>query len=152
MVQSILIITAAWAISLCFTGLTTIQTPRGPITNEPTPDCEAKLGQDHHYTLTVAVNLASDLAVLGDTDRALGIGDDTLARLGRVLGPDHPLTLGCAANMVIDYRRRDDEHAAERLAVDTMRRYRQTLGDGHPDTVAAAEGRRLDFDFDSPQI
>jgi hypothetical protein len=36
--------------------------------------------------------------------------------------------------------------------VDTMRRYRQTLGDDHPDTVAAAEGRRLDFDFDSPQI
>jgi tetratricopeptide (TPR) repeat protein len=113
---------------------------------------KAKLGSDHHYTLTVAVNLASDLAALGDTDRALELGDDTLARLGRVLGPDHPLTLGCAANLVIDHRRRGDEHAAEHLAFDTIERYRQTLGDDHPDTVAAAEGRRLDFDFDSPQI
>ena len=34
----------------------------------------------------------------------------------------------------------------------TIRRLRQTLGDRHPDTIAAAEGRRLDPDFDAPQI
>jgi len=112
---------------------------------------EARLGPDHHYTLTVVVNLASDLAVLGDTARAVDLGDDTLNRLRRVIGPNHPLTLGCAANLIIDYRSRGDEPAAERLAADTLPRYQRTLGD-HPDTVAATEGRRLDWDFDSPQI
>ena len=113
---------------------------------------EARLGRDHHYTLTVAVNLASDLAVLDQARQARELGDDTLARLRRVLGEDHPLTLGCAANLVIDQRNDGDEAMAERLFSDTMRRYRQTLGGEHPDTVVAAEGRRLDFDFDSPQI
>ena len=62
------------------------------------------------------------------------------------------MTLGCAANLAIDLRNDGDETMAERLSIDTMRRYRQTLGGDHPDTVVAAEGRRLDFDFDSPQI
>jgi hypothetical protein len=112
----------------------------------------ARLGPDHHYTLTVVVNLASDLAVLGDTATAVELGADALTRLRGVLGPDHPLTLGCAANLIIDYRSQRDEAAAEHLAADTLSRYRRTLGDDHPDTVAAAEGRRLDWDFDSPQI
>lgn len=112
----------------------------------------AKLGPDHHYTLTVAVNLASDLAVVGDIARAAELGEDALTRLRQVLGENHPMTLGCAANLIIDRRRGGDESAAERLSIDTMKRYRQTLGTDHPDTVAAAEGRRLDFDFDSPQI
>ena len=36
-----------------------------------------RLGPDHHYTLTCALNLASDLAVLGDTARAVEIGRET---------------------------------------------------------------------------
>ncbi|MGH3219109.1 MAG: FxSxx-COOH system tetratricopeptide repeat protein [Streptosporangiaceae bacterium] len=113
---------------------------------------EARLGADHHYTLTVVVNLASDLSVLGGTAEAIELGEDTLRRLRSVMGPNYPLTLGCAANLVIDYRSRGDETAAERLAADTLPRYRQTLSDDHPDAMAAAEGRRLDWDFDSPQI
>lgn len=113
---------------------------------------EARLSRDHHYTLTVAVNLASDLALLGQTRQAIQIGEDTLVRLRQVLGENHPLTLGCAANLVIDRRDDGDESGAEHLFADTMRRYRQTLGGEHPDTVVAAEGRRLDWDFDSPQI
>jgi tetratricopeptide (TPR) repeat protein len=112
----------------------------------------ARLGPDHHYTLTVVVNLASDFVILGNISRARDLGEDALIRLRRVLGENHPMTLGCAANLIIDQRSDEDEAAAERLSLDTMRRYRDTLGTDHPDTVAAAEGRRLDFDFDSPQI
>ena len=112
----------------------------------------ARLDADHHYTLTVAVNLASDLAVLGAVTRAREIGEDTLVRLRRMLGEDHPLTLGCAANLVLDRRSDGDESGAEQLFIDTMNRYQRTLGADHPDTLVAAEGRRLDFDFDSPQI
>lgn len=112
----------------------------------------ARLGADHHYTLTVAVNLASDLAVLGAAGRAGQIGEDTLVRLRRVLGEDHPLTLGCAANLVLDRRAEGDESGAEQLYLDTMNRYRRSLGADHPDALVAAEGRRLDWDFDSPQI
>ena len=113
---------------------------------------EARLGKDHHYTLTVAVNLASDVAVLGDPARARAIGEDTLPRLRTVLGADHQLTLGCAANMVPDLRATGARAEADRLLAETIQRYQDTLGNDHPDTVAAAESRRIDPDFDSPQI
>jgi hypothetical protein len=111
-----------------------------------------RLGRDHHYTLTVAVNLASDLAGVGDNAGARGLGEGSLRRLRRLLGESHPQTLGCAANLVVDLRRDGSPTEADRLAADTMAKYRATLGGDHPDALAAAEGRRLDFDFDSPQI
>jgi tetratricopeptide (TPR) repeat protein len=111
-----------------------------------------RLGADHHYALTVAVNLASDYAELGNPARAREIGEDTMPRLRTVLGQDHPLTLACAANMVPDLRATGAEAEADHLLADTIRRFQQTLGDDHTDTIAAAEGRRLDPDFDAPQI
>ncbi|MBV9382730.1 MAG: tetratricopeptide repeat protein [Streptosporangiaceae bacterium] len=111
-----------------------------------------KLGRDHHYTLTVIVNLASDHAALSNAARARALGDDALPRLRRLFGEDHPLTLGCTANLTLDLRAEGTEEEAGRLAADTISRYRDTLGNDHPDTIVAAEGRRLDFDFDSPQI
>jgi tetratricopeptide (TPR) repeat protein len=112
----------------------------------------SKLGRDHHYTLTVAVNLASDCAELGQHRRARAIGEDALQRLRRTLGEEHPLTLGCAANMVEDLRNDGAGTEANHLFQDTVRRFQQTLGDDHADTIAAAETRRIDPDFDSPQI
>jgi hypothetical protein len=113
---------------------------------------DSRLGRDHHYTLTVAVNLASDLAGLGDIEGARALGEGSLRRLRSLLGEDHPLALGCAANLVTDLRTVGESAEAEQLFTATIARYRETLGDDHPDTVVAAEGRRLDFDFDSPQI
>lgn len=111
-----------------------------------------RLGADHHYTLTVAVNLASDYAALGNRARARELGEDAIGRLRRVLGEDHPLTLACAANMVPDLRATGAEAEADHLLADTIRRLRRALGDEHADTIAAAESRRLDPDFDAPQI
>jgi tetratricopeptide (TPR) repeat protein len=113
---------------------------------------DARIGRDHHYSLTVATNLASDLAELGKAGAARVLGEDTLPRLRALLGEDHPLTLGCAANLVIDRRADGAADDAERLLEDVMTRYVATLGPDHPDAVNAAEGRRLDFDFDPPEI
>lgn len=113
---------------------------------------DTRLGRDHHYTLTVAVNLASDLASVGDHDGARKLGEGSLRRLRKVLGDDHPQTLGCAANLVVDLRAVGLDAQADELSAETTARYRAALGEEHPDAAAAAEGRRLDFDFDSPQI
>jgi hypothetical protein len=113
---------------------------------------DATLTRDHHYPLTVATNLASDIAGLGDAAAAHELGQDTLTRLRTLLGEDHPLTLGCAANLAVDLGTLGAADQAARLREDTLERYRRTLGPTHPDTVVATEGRRLDFDFDPPPI
>jgi tetratricopeptide (TPR) repeat protein len=122
------------------------------VNEEALAGLNSKLGPDHHYTLTIAVNLASDLAELGHPGQAQALGEDTLTRLRDVIGENHPLTLGCAANLVQDRRNAAAEAEADRLFGDTVRRFRQNLGDDHADTIAASEGRRVDPDFDSPQI
>jgi tetratricopeptide (TPR) repeat protein len=111
-----------------------------------------RLGADHHYTLTVAVNLASDHAALGNRAQAREIGEDALPRLRTVLGENHSVTLGCAANLVPDLRATGAADEADHLLADTIGRLQQSLGDDHADTIAAAESRRLDPDFDAPQI
>ena len=113
---------------------------------------EARLGRDHHYSLILATNLASDLAALDQPAAARALGEDTLGRLRSLMGDDYPLTLGCAANLSVDLRADGAVEEADRLAEDTRARYAATLGAGHPDAEAAAEGRRLDFDIDPPFI
>lgn len=114
---------------------------------------DGRLGRDHHYSLTVAVNLASDMASIGDHAGARALGEESLQRLRSLLGEDHPLTLGCAANLVVDLRAAGAPEEADALFTATIEKYRELLGEEHPDTeVARGEGRRLDFDFDSPQI
>jgi hypothetical protein len=116
------------------------------------------VGRDHHYSLTVATNLASDLAAQGEISAARDLGRDTLSRLRILLGAQHPMTLGCAANLVADHRAAAvqgiagaDEEEKELTTV-TYQGYDSTLGPDHPDTHVAKEGRHLDFDFDPPPI
>jgi Tetratricopeptide repeat/NB-ARC domain len=126
---------------------------RARVENEAALDgLTASVGPDHHYRLTIQANLASDLCVLGYYDLARQHDEDALGRLRRVLGQEHPITLGVAANLVSDLRGGGASEEADRLFADNLRRYRTTLGDDHADTLAAAEERRLDFDFDAPQI
>jgi tetratricopeptide (TPR) repeat protein len=110
------------------------------------------IGRDHHYSLTVAVNLASDYASLGDLPEAKRLGDNTWQRLTALLGVDHPMALGCAVNLSFDLRTLGEEALADKLFNDAIETYRQKLGATHPDTKVAASGRRLDPDFDPPPI
>ena len=103
---------------------------------------------DHHYSLTVATNLASDLAALGDPAGARELGEDTLPRLWALMDEDHPLTLGCAANLQLGSR-----------AEATRPRPGWTKGCaaspthwGDIPTQSRPRSGRLDFDFDPPPI
>ena len=108
------------------------------------------VGQDHHYTLSAAVNLASDLAALGDHAAAGELGEDTLSRLRTVMGEDHPYTLACALNLALDRRACGDTAGGDALFTDALGRLRACLGPDHPDAAAAAAGERLNCDFESP--
>ncbi|HEY0700482.1 MAG TPA: FxSxx-COOH system tetratricopeptide repeat protein [Micromonospora sp.] len=69
---------------------------------------------------------------------ALGIEQDTLARLRRLLGPDDPETLLSATNYaraMADVGRYDD---ARQLDHDTLTRMRQVFGEDHPATLLSA--------------
>ena len=109
------------------------------------------LGESHHYTLTTAVNLASDLAAL-DQAAARALGEDTLRRLTAQLGPAHAHTLGCAANLALDMIAVGDEEVAKELQGKTLQLFADTYGENSPDYLAAASGDRLDPDFDPPAI
>ncbi|WP_344742988.1 tetratricopeptide repeat protein, partial [Streptosporangium vulgare] len=112
----------------------------------------AKVSRDHHYSLSCAVSLQSDLAALGESDEASRLGEDTLGRLRSLLGENHFLSLACAGNLALDLRAAGAEKEAEILYADTMRRYERPLEIGHPDARDASEGRRIDCDFDPPPI
>jgi hypothetical protein len=111
-----------------------------------------KLGRDHHYSLNVAINLASDLAALGDLEGARTLGVDTHQRARSVLGTEHPVALGCAANLVADLRALGEDEEATTLAEATFPVYERVLYPDHPDVRTAKDGRHLDFDFDPPLI
>ena len=116
------------------------------------PRIHGKLTRDHFYSLTVAVNLASDLAALGDATAARTLGEDTLERLRSLMGEDHFLTLNCAANLVADLRATGANDEAEHLLAETLIHYADTLGKDHSETQATAAGQRIDADFDPPPI
>jgi tetratricopeptide (TPR) repeat protein len=106
----------------------------------------------HHYTLTVAANLASDLAALGDFGAARTLGAETLSRSRQMLGDIHPMTLGCAANLMLDLRGSGSATEADALFAEVTLGYGQTIGANHPEAKAAAAGERIGFDFDPPGI
>ncbi len=109
---------------------------------------DSKLGRDHHYSLSCAINLASGLRHAGRRRRRAELGEETLARLEGLLGLEHPLTLACAANLIIDLEATGE--VPPPLKERTFEIYDRVLGDGHPDVIVAKSGHRLDFDFDPP--
>ena len=100
---------------------------------------DARLGRDHDISLVIALNLASDLAELGEIGAARTLGEDTLRRVKKVLGATHPLTLAAAANLSLDLRADGASEAAMELSAETQRGYEQTLSLNHPDALVAAE-------------
>jgi hypothetical protein len=115
-------------------------------------ELDEKLTRKHFFSLTIAVNLASDLALLGQVAEARALGTDSMAKLVELLGEDHPLTLSCALNLALDLRADGADEAAATLSVATMSRCVRTLGLNDQLAQAATAGSRVDVDFDPPPI
>ncbi|MFI6392485.1 FxSxx-COOH system tetratricopeptide repeat protein [Nonomuraea sp. NPDC050547] len=126
------------------------------LNEETLENIERSLGRvHHHYYLTVATNLASDLAALGHYVEAVERGRDTSRRLTELVGQSHPMALACTANLSADLKHLGTSEAveeAESLREETRVRYEQKLRLEHPDAIAFLEGRHLDLDFDPPPI
>ncbi|HTU72384.1 MAG TPA: FxSxx-COOH system tetratricopeptide repeat protein [Trebonia sp.] len=112
---------------------------------------DQRLTRNHLFSLTVALNLASDLAAAGNASAARALGVDSMRRLTTLLGNYHPLTLGCASNLVLDLRADGADEEAELLSAKTQAGFERFPETEHPMSGSSA-GPRLDFDFDPPPI
>ena len=98
----------------------------------------SRLGDDYPDTLASASNLAFDLWVLAQYERARQLGEDTLTRMRRVLGDDHPNTLRSASDLAATLRELGQYERARQLGQDAFTRLRRVLGDDHPNTLLSA--------------
>jgi hypothetical protein len=105
-------------------------------------------GETHPSPLVVMVNLASDLAMIGDVSRARELGERALEMSREVRGVTHPCSLATAANLSLDRRADGDEGAARELHEQTLAQYRETLGAEHPESRLAAQSGRATVDID----
>jgi hypothetical protein len=107
----------------------------------------SNLGADHPIAVVAGINLASDLAAIGETDAAIALGQEMVDRSRGALGPDHPTALAAELNLIFDQRTAGHGDTDARFS-DVMTRYRRTLGEQHPATILAARGDRANCDVD----
>ena len=107
----------------------------------------AGIGPDHPYAIIASINLASDLAVLGETEAAIELGRDALERGSRVLGADHPpcspprsTSASTSTPPVARTRRSGTRNRREQVPQGARR--------GTPGDQAAGRGARADCDID----
>lgn len=110
---------------------------------------ETTLGADHFFAITGAANQATDLATAGDHEAARALSEQVLERARRTRGPNHPDSLAYAVNLALDLRALKDPQA-DRMHGEAVTTMRRVLGDAHPVTLAAAEGKRGEFDIETP--
>jgi transcriptional regulator with XRE-family HTH domain/tetratricopeptide (TPR) repeat protein len=95
------------------------------------------LGEDHPSTLSAAIDLATNLRLLGEM-AGRGLARDTLARFRQVLGQDHPETLDSADHLGVILHVLGELQVARDLHQDTLDRLRRVVGEDHPETLACA--------------
>ena len=104
---------------------------------------QRRLGEDHPDTLSSASNLALNLELLGEHQRARALDQDTLIRRRRVLGEEMPDTLVSASQLAVDLYALGDHREARQLQEETVGRQRRILGDDHPSTLMSASSLGL---------
>ena len=114
-------------------------------TSEHSSNCGRRIGPDHPYAIIATINLASDLAALGEIEAAVALDQDAVERGNRVLGVDHPTVLAAAFNLSLDLRAAGRYEEAEPYHGPTLERYRRVLGEAHPGNHRRQQGcpRRL---------
>lgn len=93
-------------------------------------------------------NLASDLALLGESRQARVLCEETWEATSRLRGADHLSTLTVAANLSIDRRADGDPEGAKELHEYVMGRLLETMGREHPEYQRAAQHGRLNLDLE----
>jgi hypothetical protein len=102
--------------------------------------------------IVARANLASDLAELGEVEKACRLDEDTRERSSRVLGAEHPTTLAVSHNLSMDLNLLGNPDDAAILHTKTSASFRKVLGDDHPATLAANQNVRANCDTDTMQL
>jgi tetratricopeptide (TPR) repeat protein len=97
----------------------------------------AKLGPEHHSTLTSMANLTSTYRNQGRWKEAEELDVQVMETRKRVLGAEHPDTLTSMANLTSTYRNQGRWKEAEELDVQVMETSSRVLGAEHPDTLTS---------------
>ena len=100
----------------------------------------------------MTANLASDLFLAGDYERARELDAETLERSTRVRHPEHPLTRGCQANLGLDLRALGDVAAGERMLEEIVDPLEAFPGTSDPEVVLVKNLHRLQFDIEPPRL
>jgi cellulose biosynthesis protein BcsQ/tetratricopeptide (TPR) repeat protein len=108
-------------------------------------------GPDHFFTVATLANRASDLAARGQHEAAREVSAEVVAIATRTRGPNHPDTLLYRANLSIDQRAAGDSDG-QGLFEDTLARLGRVLGQDHQVVRDTADGRRAEFDIETPAI
>ena len=77
--------------------------------------CGVLRGPNHPDTLAAAINLTNIQRTIGQTDEALALAEQTVARYPAIYGPDHPYNHGCASNLGLLRRVTGDPAGARAL-------------------------------------
>ena len=113
---------------------------------------DARVGLEHDYAVTCAINLQNDLAALGEFDQARRLGEENYRSIEVYFTPEHPLSLICAANLSQDLARTGAKEEAERCTAKTPKRFEVIRVATTLTPSRCRRGERLNSDFDSPPI
>jgi tetratricopeptide (TPR) repeat protein len=103
------------------------------------------LGADHERTLTASRHLANTLRVLGRSEQARRVSEETFDRMCRVFGSDHEQTLAMASSLAADLRFSGEYDRAHEIDRDVRERATRVLGPDARATIRCANSLGVDL-------
>src|SRR5262249_32582390 len=107
------------------------------------------VGDEHPFTVTALINVATDIALMGDHSGAYHTSERAYAMALDVQGPDPWDPLAARANLAID-RAPAGISDPGRVRDEVLARLRRLLGPGHSAVSDVASGVRLECDIEVP--
>jgi hypothetical protein len=106
---------------------------------------QEKWGLEDPWTLIARRHLGTTLRVLGESERAYALNQETLAMMRRTLGDSHEHTLAAADSFAADLRRRGLFQRARELDEENLARHLRVFGEGDQATVRTAGNLAVNF-------
>lgn len=104
-----------------------------------------RLGPDDLHVLTLAVEVAAAMRVLGSAAEARELSRETLRLLTKRYGEDHEITLLCASLHGADLRAREQFGEALELDLNLLPRFERVYGPDHERTLGLRDGLASDY-------